>query len=109
MGRLHGSGLFRDRVATGATRLVADALFALKLGLAVGSAALVWILGAYSYGENQEQTTRGLTGIRLVTSMYPSLFALLAMVVMFFYPLNQAQMAQVQSDLIERRKQSNKD
>jgi len=89
--------------------VMAASLFALKLGLAVGSAALVWILGAYGYRENQEQTTRGLMGIRLVTSIYPSLFALLAMVVMFFYPLNRAQMARVQSDLIERRKQSNKD
>jgi len=89
--------------------VMAASLFALNLGLAVWSAALVWILGAYGYRENQEQTTRGLMGIRLVTSIYPSLFALLAMVVMFFYPLNRAQMARVQSDLIERRKQSNKD
>ena len=58
---------------------------------------------------NQEQTATGLTGIRLVTSIYPAVFAFLAMVLMFFYPLNKSKMAQVQSDLIERRRHLNVD
>ncbi len=93
-----------------ATALVmAASLFALKFGLAVGSAALAGILGLYGFVKNQDQTAQALTGIRLVTSVYPSIFALLAMVFMFFYPLNKVKMAQVQSDLIERRRQSAND
>jgi GPH family glycoside/pentoside/hexuronide:cation symporter len=59
--------------------------------------------------ENQEQTATGLTGIRLVTSVYPAVFALAAMAFMFSYPLNKAKMAQVQSELIQRRKESKQD
>ncbi len=84
--------------------IMAASLFALKFGLAVGSAALVWILGMYGYADNVDQTPEALTGIRMVTSVYPALFAVLAMVIMFFYPLNKTRMAQVQSDLIARRK-----
>ena len=79
--------------------VMAASLFALKFGLAVGSAALAGILGVYGYVADQEQTVKALTGIRMVTSIYPSIF----------YPLNRARMAQVQSDLIERRKQSKND
>jgi glycoside/pentoside/hexuronide:cation symporter, GPH family len=86
--------------------IMAASLFALKVGVAVGGSALAWVLSAYGYVDNQEQTARSLTGIRLVTSIYPAVFALMAMVFMFFYPIDKARMAQVQSDLIERRKQS---
>jgi GPH family glycoside/pentoside/hexuronide:cation symporter len=89
--------------------IMAASLFALKFGLAVGSAALAWILGVYGYVADQEQTVEALTGIRMVTSIYPSIFALIGMVLMFFYPLSRARMAQIQSDLIERRKQSKND
>jgi GPH family glycoside/pentoside/hexuronide:cation symporter len=85
--------------------VMAASLFALKVGVAAGGAALAGILWAYGYVANQEQTARGLTGIRLVMSIYPAIFALLAMVFMFFYPLNKSLMAQIQSDLIERRRQ----
>jgi len=88
-----------------ATGLVMSAsLFALKLGIALGVSALAWILGAYGFVANQEQTATGLTGIRMVMSVYPAIFALLGMVFMFFYPLNKSRMAQVESELIERRK-----
>jgi GPH family glycoside/pentoside/hexuronide:cation symporter len=88
-----------------ATGLVMSAsLFALKLGIALGVSALAWILGAYGFAANQEQTAKGLTGIRMVMSIYPAIFALLGMVFMFFYPLNKTMMARVESELIERRK-----
>jgi GPH family glycoside/pentoside/hexuronide:cation symporter len=85
--------------------VMAASLFALKVGVAMGGSALAWILWAYGYIENQEQTVTGLTGIRMVASVYPAIFALLAMAFMFFYPLNKSKMAQIQSDLIERRRQ----
>jgi GPH family glycoside/pentoside/hexuronide:cation symporter len=85
--------------------VMAASLFALKVGVAVGGAALAWVLGAYGFAANQAQTATGLAGIRLVTSVYPAVFALLAMVLMLFYPLDKFRLARVQSDLIERRRQ----
>ncbi len=87
-----------------ATGLVMSAsLFALKLGIALGAAANAWILAAYNYLPDQEQTELGMLGIRMVMTVYPAIFALLGMVLMFFYPLNKQKMHQVETELIERR------
>jgi glycoside/pentoside/hexuronide:cation symporter, GPH family len=92
----------RGRRSTGL--IMAASLFALKVGVAVGGSALAWVLWKHGYVENQEQTMRSLTGIRMAMSIYPAIFALLAMAIMFFYPLNKTRMTQIQSNLIERRK-----
>ncbi len=89
--------------------VMAASLFALKVGVAVGGAALAWVLAAYGFAANQAQTATGLAGIRLVTSVYPAIFALLAMALMLFYPLDKFRLARVQSDLMERRRQSQDD
>ncbi|MFC1763359.1 MFS transporter [Planctomycetota bacterium] len=89
------------RRATGLT--MSASLFALKLGVAIGVSALAWVLGAYGFQANVDQSDKALLGIRLVHSIYPALFALLGMGVMLFYPLNKTRMAQVEADLIERR------
>jgi len=93
-----------------ATGLVMSAsLFALKLGIALGAAANAWILAAYGYQPNVEQTETGLLGIRMVMSVYPAIFAIIGMVLMFFYPLKKQLMAQVETELVERRKQAESD
>ncbi|MDH7599822.1 MAG: MFS transporter [Sedimentisphaerales bacterium] len=93
-----------------ATALVMSAsLFALKLGIALGAAALAWILGLYGYQPDQEQTARGLLGIRMVNSIYPAIFALIGSVFMFFYPINKATLQRMEAELIERRKKEGSD
>ena len=93
-----------------ATGLVMSAsLFALKLGIALGAAATAWILAAYGYQANVEQTENGLLGIRMVMSVYPAIFAIIGMVLMFFYPLKKQLMAQVETELVARRKQAKND
>ena len=88
-----------------ATGLVMSAsLFALKLGIALGAAANAWILSAYGYQPNADQTASGLLGIRMVMTVYPAIFAMIGMVLMFFYPLKKHMMMQVETELIERRK-----
>jgi GPH family glycoside/pentoside/hexuronide:cation symporter len=84
-------------------------LFALKLGIALGAAANAWILAAYGYQPNEEQTALGLKGIRMVVSIYPAIFAMIGMVIMFFYPLRKKLMMQVETELIARRKQREQD
>ena len=93
-----------------ATGLVMSAsLFALKLGIALGATANVLILAAYNYQPNMEQTEQGLLGIRMVMTIYSAVFALIGMVLMFFYPLNKDRMHQVEMELIERRRQHETD
>lgn len=90
-----------------ATGLVMSAsLFALKFGIALGATGNAWILAAYGYQANVEQTETGLLGIRMVMSVYPAIFAIIGMVIMFFYPLRKHMMMQVETELIERRKQA---
>jgi GPH family glycoside/pentoside/hexuronide:cation symporter len=81
-------------------------LFALKFGIALGATGNAWILAAYGYQANVEQTETGLLGIRMVMSVYPAIFAIIGMVIMFFYPLRKHMMMQVETELIERRKQA---
>lgn len=98
------------RTGRRATGLVMSAsLFALKLGIALGVSALAWILAAYGYEPNQEQTEKGLLGIRMVMSVYPAIFAVIGMVIMFFYPLKRNMMMQVETELVERRKEAQND
>ncbi len=93
-----------------ATGLVMSAsLFALKLGIALGAAANAWILAAYGYQPNVEQTAKGLLGVRMVMSVYPAIFAIIGMVIMFFYPLKKHMMMKVETELVERRKQAKND
>ncbi len=90
-----------------ATGLVMSAgLFSLKLGIALGVSALTWILGAYGYIANQPQTASGLLGVRMIMSVYPSIFALVGMVFMFFYPLDKKMMVKIEEDLTARRQDS---
>jgi len=93
-----------------ATGLVMSAsLFALKLGIALGATGNAWILAAYGYQANVEQTETGLLGIRMVMSVYPAIFAIIGMIIMLFYPLKKHMMMQVETELVERRKQAKED
>jgi GPH family glycoside/pentoside/hexuronide:cation symporter len=87
-----------------ATALVmAASLFMLKLGLAMGGAFVVWMLGVYGFQPNQEQSATTLQGIRLLMSVLPSLFGVVGVVLMSFYPLSEKIMGQVERELAARR------
>jgi len=94
--------------------IMAASLFALKLGVAFGGALLGWILARYEYvspiGQTAEtmvqQSETALKGISLCMSVYPAVIALGCVVLMAFYPLNKHNLAQLESELIERRKSS---
>jgi GPH family glycoside/pentoside/hexuronide:cation symporter len=88
-----------------ATALVmAASLFMLKLGLAMGGAFVVWMLGVYGFEANQEQSATTLHGIRLLMSVYPALFGVAAVALMSFYPLSEKVMGQVEEELAARRR-----
>ncbi|MBN2356879.1 MFS transporter [candidate division KSB1 bacterium] len=91
-----------------ATGLVMSAsLFALKLGVALGSSMLAWILAAYGYQPNVEQTASSLMGIKMAISWYAAIPAFLGAAIMIFYPLTNKMMVKIEEELTIRRKERN--
>jgi len=88
-----------------ATGLVMSAsLFALKLGVALGASVLAWLLSAYGYVPNVQQTATSLLGIRLSISVYAAIPALIGAGIMLFYPLTNEKMVEIEEELNARRK-----
>ena len=90
------------RRATGL--LMSASLFALKLGVAIGGAVSAWLLAGYGFVPNQDQAEKALQGIRMLMTIFPAIAGLGGVVTMFFYPLNNKRMLEIEADLTERRK-----
>lgn len=91
------------RRATGL--VMAASLFALKLGLTLGGSIVGWILAFYDFAPNQGQSAEAVKGIIMLMSFYPAVFGIIGGLLMFFYPLNNKMMAQIEQDLTLRRQQ----
>jgi GPH family glycoside/pentoside/hexuronide:cation symporter len=78
------------------------ATFAQKLGGSLGSAGMLWVLAAIGYAANQAQSGASQTGIALLQTAIPGMFALIAVVVIRFYDLTGSQLEKIQSDLKAR-------
>jgi GPH family glycoside/pentoside/hexuronide:cation symporter len=83
--------------------LFSAAVFSQKVGLAIGAAALAWLLGYYGYIANTNQKVATTAGIRLLFSVIPGGLALLGACAIFFYPITDIKMKEIEADL-ERRK-----
>ncbi len=81
----------------------AAATFSQKMGGAVASAAIAWMLAAMGYVANQAQSDASRLGIVLLLTVIPGVVALVAVWVMKAYPLNDAALARVQAELQARR------
>lgn len=80
------------------------AAFAQKLGGAIAGGMMGWLLGSLGYVANQAQNSDSEMGIVLLMSLIPAVFAALAVVCIWFYPLGQQTLLQVQNEL---KKKSN--
>lgn len=78
-------------------------VFVQKIGLAIGSAMIGWLLSHYGYVADAVQTPRSLHGITLLFSVLPGAFALLSGLAIFFYPLEESQVKQIERDLAARK------
>jgi Na+/melibiose symporter-like transporter len=85
--------------------IYATIMFSLKAGLSLGGAIAGWLLSAYGYVPNVEQTAKALMGIRLTISIYPAIFYAIIMVCLVFYQIGKKLNIQIQDELAERRKQ----
>jgi len=78
------------------------ASFAQKLGGSLGSAGMLWLLGALGYAANQAQSGASQTGITLLQTAIPGAFALIAVVVLTQYDLTGRQLERIQEELQAR-------
>lgn len=93
-----------------ATGIVFSAIvFGLKAGLGFGGAIIGWLLATYRYqgpidGVPQVQSALGLSGIRLISSVYAAIPFFLAVICLLFYRINKSMEVQIAQELAERRR-----
>lgn len=88
-----------------ATGLVFSAgTLAMKFGSGVAAAVTLFVLSFYGYdGQVAEKITGALDGIKLNMSIVPTIFIILAIVLLFFYPLSKEKMMEVEVELKSRK------
>ncbi|MDQ8197253.1 MFS transporter [Pelagicoccus enzymogenes] len=79
------------------------ALFAQKMGLAIGGAMAGWYLGLVGFKAGVEQGPAAMMGIRVLFSLFPAGLAAAAIVALVFYPLRTATLTQIERELGARR------
>ncbi len=87
----------------------AGVVFALKFGLGVGGFIQGMILSGYGYDATAPLTDSGTMGVRMVTTIYPALFIIVAAAILFFYPINHELNLQIAKELEERRSKFGKE
>jgi GPH family glycoside/pentoside/hexuronide:cation symporter len=78
-------------------------VFSQKVGLAIGTGALGWILAYYGFVANTDQPMATMNGIRLMFSVIPGTLALLGAAAIFFYPISDVRMKEIERDLADRK------
>lgn len=77
--------------------------FALKAGLSVGAFLLLTLLERYGYVANEAQSPAALEGIRMCSSIYPTVLFAICTVLLMAFKINTKLNEQVQAELAERR------
>ena len=80
-----------------------------KFGWAFGAAFVGWILSYFGFRANEAQSPEVLNGIKVLVSIIPVVAGVLAIIIMFFYQLDEKKMSQIADELTERRKKSGED
>jgi GPH family glycoside/pentoside/hexuronide:cation symporter len=87
-----------------ATGLIFSAtVFAQKVGLAIGSAMIGWLLSYFGFVANIEQSPRALHGITLLFSVMPGAFGLLSGLAILLYKLDEPAVKRIERDLAARK------
>ncbi len=76
---------------------------AFKSGFAIGGAIAMWILTYYGYVANVEQTSESIFGIRILLSLIPAAGAVLTIIPLLFYNLDEDKIKQIEIELQERK------
>jgi len=84
--------------------IYATIIFALKVGLSLGGAIAGWLLSGFGYQPKVAQTPRAIEGITLNVSLFPSILFVICIACLVAYPITKHLVAQIQTELGERRK-----
>jgi len=76
------------------------------MGWTLGGAVTGWLLAAYGFEANMDQTEESLKGIRLMITLYPAAGALISALLLTFYKLNDGYMDKIIRELAEKRTES---
>jgi len=92
-----------------ATAIIFSAMISgLKIGLSVGGAlGAAFLEGAGYIAGLSEQKATAMSGIKLSVSLYPGIIFIIAVVILFSYPINKKLELIIESVLSERRNKSN--
>lgn len=85
----------------------AGVVFALKAGLGIGGAICGAIVDSFGFIPNVAQTESALFGIRLTSSVIPSITFFIGVIALFFYPISKKLNEHIQADLTKRRLENN--
>ena len=77
--------------------------FAQKFGLAIGAGLSGWLLSAFGYVANVEQTDVAEMGIRLLFTILPAGISVLNILVLTLYPLSDSKVREIEQELAERK------
>lgn len=92
------------RTGRRATGLVFSAsLMCTKIGGALRSAGAGWLLAWVGFQPNVVQTPKVLHGLVLLMSLIPAAIGVIILVLVFYYPLNEKRLAEIEIDLRVRR------
>jgi GPH family glycoside/pentoside/hexuronide:cation symporter len=83
--------------------LFAIVMFAGKQGWALGALVSLGLMSRFGFVANAEQTTESLRGILLLASVVPAAIGALALLLVAFYPLDDARVLQIGQILSQRR------
>lgn len=95
------------RDGTASTGLIfSSSSMAQKFGGAFGGAAVMWVLAVFGYNTEAgaAQTPEALKGLNLLMSWIPAAVAVVAMIVVYFYPLTKERVAEIDKKLKVIRK-----
>jgi Na+/melibiose symporter-like transporter len=81
--------------------------FALKAGLALGSASFLWVMaGFFEYETNQPSTPNAIAGYRACSSTFCGILFTICTALLVVYKLNKKLTLQIANDLEARRQAS---
>jgi GPH family glycoside/pentoside/hexuronide:cation symporter len=75
-----------------------------KIGWTIGGALTGWLLAAFGFRANMEQSESTQIGIRLMLSWLPAIGSIFSFVCILFYPLSEKKMQRICDELENRRK-----
>ena len=76
--------------------------FSHKMGLAVGAGLAGIILSSFGFVANEVQSATSLTGIRFMFSIFPTIFAILGVIAIYFYRIDSKMIRTIEHDLLQR-------